>query len=39
MDKKASTHNLFKPQIFLFFSEALSVCNQVTNENTNNSAT
>ena len=37
MDKK--THKLLKPQIFLFFSEALSTCNQITNENTNNSAT
>ena len=34
-----NTHNLLKPQIFLFFSEALSMCNQITNENTDNSAT
>ena len=28
-----------KPQIFLFFSEALSMWNQITNENTDDSAT
>ena len=28
-----------KPQIFLFFSEALSMWNQITNKNTDNSAT
>ena len=28
MNKK-NTHNLLKPQIFLFFSEALSMCNQI----------
>ena len=37
MNKK--THNLLKPQIFLFFSEASSMRNQITNENTDNSAT
>ena len=38
MDKK--THIIYlKPQIFIFFSEALSMCNQITNENTDNSAT
>ena len=37
MDKK--THNLLKPQIFIFFSEALSMYNQITNENTDNTAT
>ena len=38
MNKK-STQNLFKLQIFLFFSEALSMYNKITNENTDNSAT
>ena len=38
MNKK-NTQNSSKPQIFLFFSEALSMCNQITNENTDNSAT
>ena len=28
-----------KPQIFLFFSEALSMFNQITNENADNPAT
>ena len=28
MNKKAQ--NLLKPQIFLLFSEALSMCNQIT---------
>ena len=28
-----------KPQIFVFCSEALSMWNQITNENTDNSAT
>ena len=37
MNKK--THNLLKPQIFLFFSEASSMCNQITNKNTDNSVT
>ena len=37
MDYK--THNLLKAQIFIFFSEVLSMCNQITNENTDNSAT
>ena len=32
-------HNLLKPQIFFFFSEALSMCNQTTKENTDNPAT
>ena len=36
IDKK-NTH-LLKPQILLFFSEALSMCNQITNQNTDNSA-
>ena len=36
MDQK--THNILKAQIFLFFSEALSMFNQITNENTDNSA-
>ena len=35
--KKAQ--NLFKLQIFLFFSETLSMYNKITNENTDNSAT
>ena len=30
---------LLKPEICLFFSEALSMCNQIANENTDNSAT
>ena len=38
IDKK-NTHNLLKPQILLFFSEALSMCNQITNQNIGNSAT
>ena len=38
MNKK-NTQNLLKLQIFLFFSEALSICNKITNENTDNSAT
>ena len=38
MNKK-NTQNLFKLQIFLFFSEALSMYNKITNENTDNSAT
>ena len=38
MNKKI-TQNLFKLQIFLFFSEALSMYNNITNENTDNSAT
>ena len=33
------TQNLLKLQIFLFFSEALSMYNKITNENTDNSAT
>ena len=33
------TQNLLKLQIFLFFSEALSMYNKFTNENTDNSAT
>ena len=37
MDKKMQS--LLKPQIFLFFSKALSMSNQITNENTDNSAT
>ena len=37
--KKQKTKNLLKSQIFLFFSEALSVCNQITNETADNSAT
>ena len=37
MNKK--TQNLLKWQIFLFFSEALLMCNQITNKNTDNSAT
>ena len=37
MNKK--TQNLFKLQIFLFFSEVLSMYNNITNENTHNSAT
>ena len=32
-------HNLLKPQIFPFFSESLSMCNQNTKETTDNSAT
>ena len=38
MNKK-NTQNLFKLQIFLFFSEALSMYNKIINENTDNSAT
>ena len=38
MNKK-NTQNSLKPQIFLFFSEALLMCNQIANENTDNSAT
>ena len=34
-----NTQNSLKPQIFFFFSEALLMCNQITNENTDNSAT
>ena len=37
MDLK-NTHNLLKAQIFLFFSEALSMCNQIRNKNTDNPA-
>ena len=37
MNKK--TQNLLKLQIFLFFSEALSMYNKITNKNTDNSAT
>ena len=33
------TQNLLKPQIFLFFWKVLSMCTQITNENTDNSAT
>ena len=33
------TQNLFKLQIFIFFSEALSMYNKITNENTDNWAT
>ena len=36
---KINTQNLFKLQIFLFFSEPLSMYNKITNENTDNSAT
>ena len=36
---KKNTQNLFKLQIFLFFSEALSMYNKIINENTDNSAT
>ena len=36
--KNTHTQNLLKLQIFHFFSEALSMCNQITNENTDNSA-
>ena len=38
MNKK-NPQKLFKLQIFLFFSEALSMYNKITNENTDNSAT
>ena len=38
MNKK-NTQNLLKLQIFLFFSEALSMYNKIINENTDNSAT
>ena len=34
-----NTQNLLKAQIYFFFSEALSICNQITNKNTDNSAT
>ena len=37
MNKK-NTQNLLKSQIFLFFSETLSMCNKITNENIVNSA-
>ena len=33
------TQNLFKLQIFLFFSVALSMYNKIANESTDNSAT
>ena len=33
------TKNLLKLQIFLFFSEALSMYNKITNESTDNSGT
>ena len=36
---KKNTQNLFKLQIFLFLSEALSMYKKITNENTDNSAT
>ena len=36
---KKKKKKLFKLQIFLFFSEALSIYNKITNENTDNSAT
>ena len=32
-------HNLLKAQTFLFFSEALSMCNQIIKKHTDNSAT
>ena len=38
MNKK-STQSLLKLQIFLFFSEALSMYIKITNESTDNSAT
>ena len=38
MNKK-NTQNLSKLQIFLFFSEALSMYNKIISENTDNSAT
>ena len=38
MNKK-NRQNLLKVQIFLFFSEALSMYDKITNENTDNSAT
>ena len=37
MNKKKKS--LFKLQIFLFFSEAVSMYNKITDENTDNSAT
>ena len=37
MDTK-NIRNLLKSQIFFLFSEALSVCNQFTNKNTDSSA-
>ena len=36
---KNKTQNFSKLQIFIFFSEPLPMCNQITNENTHNSAT
>ena len=39
IDMNQKTQNLLKLQIFLFFSEALSLFNKITNENTDNSAT
>ena len=36
---KKNTQNLLKLKIFLFFSEALSMYNKITNENLENSAT
>ena len=36
---KKNTQNLFKLQIFLFFSVALSMYNKIANESTDNSAT
>ena len=38
INKKAQK-NILKFQIFLFFSEALSMYKKITNENTDNSAT
>ena len=36
---KNKTQNFSKLQIFIFFSEALSMCNHITNEYKHNSAT
>ena len=33
VNKKNTTKNLLKLQIFIFFSEALSMYNEITNEN------
>ena len=38
MNKKTDK-NLLKLQIFLSLSETLSICNQITNQNTDNLAT
>ena len=36
--KYVNKKQLLKPQIFIFFSEALLMCTQITNRKTDNSA-